>query len=420
MSVFKYSWDEIKTIVQKVNPEFSEILDTSPIIKKYPFTVYEYQFGELIADNNYFYAPNDTKIQPITKVPFSMILENKIEQYVGFVDKLFTYQILSPGRLLQLTSFVRNDRLHSPNDMLTFTAGARNILLLPEIAEKNSHDSLCHQFSLKHLPPKNMDSQFEIFRDIIQKSNSTWRFKLLIFPKKWVEKMQEKHNDPATAYIRELSLNISGFKRNLILYDFILSYIKNEFKLSPNDFVNDAVRQLFCLGAGQTPGFGAVTDESMIPYKIIEEAYNHYYEIKHAPILIGPKYLEPFETNTPIYYSLKKPAFLYSMPPTASTLKLCLDIKSVFEAYCEQIKKAGLAKNTIFYKLANKLAVDVMSDFNGPTKNSGFLTLENDIAEYDKHIANKLQQLNFNNKSLTCRSSFFKGCFGIKYKVSEE
>lgn len=94
MPVEFFSWDEIKPLIKEVNAEFYEVLAGCPVLKKYSLKVYEYRFGETVADNDYFYAPQDSGIAPTEQVPFSMLLDKAMEKYVSFRGKCFTYEMM--------------------------------------------------------------------------------------------------------------------------------------------------------------------------------------------------------------------------------------------------------------------------------------------------------------------------------------
>lgn len=417
MAVTYCSWADIRQTISKINPEFFEVLDECKVLKKYTLAIYEYNYGETIADNNYFYPPSDSELSPVAKVPFSMILKNKMESFVNFPNKSFPFAIMGPGNLLQITAFSRPDTRYSPDDMLTFSAGARSIFFLPEISDTKYHNNLCAEYTLNNLPPKNLADQHAIFKEIINKTKNPWKFKLLVFPKEWTAYALDSKNNAISAYIREHSLRRSAYKRNTVFYNFILSYIKNEFSLSGSNFCDDVVRQLFSITSGEMPGFGVIKDTSCIPHTIIEKAYSEVYGLKHAPILIAPKYLNPFKPKEPVYYSLKRPGFLYYTPNTGSVLKLCLNIKNLFNQYCKHIPQTNLAKNTIFHEVATKAKIQVISDYSGHSgSNKGnFLYLQRDMAQYDLNIERNLRRMNLSEESIPRRSAFLKGCFGLTY-----
>lgn len=301
--------------------------------------------------------------------------------------------------------------------MMTFSAGARNIFILPKVAKTTLHRNLCSHFDIQLSPPRDMDQQFEVFKGIIDACNSGWRFKLLVFPEPWIRYLHERPNNAVSAYVREFSLKVNAFKRNMMFYDFIFSYIKNEFKISANSFVHDVIRQLFCIAAGQIPGFGVVTNNELAPCELIESAYQEVYRLQQSPIIMAPRYLHPFKKQAPVYYSMKKPGFLYSIPSTNSTLKLCLSIKSALDQYSQRILEAGLAKNTVFYRSAEFMNVQVIHDAEGVEQPSEVIKPRSDIMQYDESLRASMLRMNQGKESLPSRSSFFNGCFGINYSI---
>ena len=76
------SWDKVKTDIALVNKRLYEVLETIDGIQNMLFTVLEYQYGQIIADENHFYLPNTGG--KLSSVPFSMVLEKNLEMFIEF------------------------------------------------------------------------------------------------------------------------------------------------------------------------------------------------------------------------------------------------------------------------------------------------------------------------------------------------
>ena len=66
------SWDNVKTDIARANISLFEILQTVEGIQNMFFTVLEYPYGQIIADEDFFYLPNSGG--KTASVPFSMVL----------------------------------------------------------------------------------------------------------------------------------------------------------------------------------------------------------------------------------------------------------------------------------------------------------------------------------------------------------
>ena len=93
------SWDRVKTGIARVNKRLYEILQTIDGIQNMLFTVLEYHYGQIIADEEYFYLPNTGG--KLMSVPFSMVLEKNLEMFIEFKGKSSTHQVYKGRRLLK-------------------------------------------------------------------------------------------------------------------------------------------------------------------------------------------------------------------------------------------------------------------------------------------------------------------------------
>ncbi|TID93900.1 hypothetical protein DIZ66_18550, partial [Legionella pneumophila] len=110
------SWDRVKTDIARVNKRLYEILETIDGIQNMLFTVLEYQYGQIIADEDYFYLPNTCG--KLSSVPFSMVLEKNLEMFIEFKGKSSTHQVYKEGDFLSVSSLYNASNTHHPPDIL--------------------------------------------------------------------------------------------------------------------------------------------------------------------------------------------------------------------------------------------------------------------------------------------------------------
>lgn len=96
------SWDQVKAGIARVNKRLYDVLETIDGIQNMLFSVLDYQYGRIIADEHHFYLPNTGGKLP--SVPFSMVLEKKLEMFIEFKGKSSTHQIYSEGDFLNVSS----------------------------------------------------------------------------------------------------------------------------------------------------------------------------------------------------------------------------------------------------------------------------------------------------------------------------
>lgn len=176
------SWDKVKTDIALVNKRLYEVLETIDGIQNMLFTVLEYQYGQIIADENHFYLPNTGG--KLSSVPFSMVLEKNLEMFIEFKGKSSTHQVYREGDFLSVSSLYNTSNTHHPTDILQISSGARNTFLLCPVADARPHASLEKYFKADIPVPDDLGNHYLTFKSLCDAANCSWRSKLLVFPLK--------------------------------------------------------------------------------------------------------------------------------------------------------------------------------------------------------------------------------------------
>ncbi len=402
------SWDDVKGDVAKLNPSLHQIIENDASLTPSELTILSYNYGRQIGDETYFYFPDFNKSKVM---PFCMIYENNFEMYTEINQRTSPWKIYKPGHVFPFTKFLKNNYLYEPSDILKMTAGIRSsFLLMNKFSDKKSHGKLQKKYNLTCHIPKGFDDQFFIFKQIIDSINPKWKAKLLAFPKEW-EEMAYK-SSPFVDYLNSIANGDHLFKRNITLYDYLLDILDSKSKISSNSFVKEVVRYLFFIACGDQPGYLPSLDESNAPIDILREVYVDVFKSETAPIFMCPHKLVPFSSNETVYFSLNKEDFIFKPNQISNLNKLSQEIKSAFEQTCEKIIESNVAKNTVLYKSASNLILNVIHRWSINSTSP----IEKDALFYksDKHLMEQLKK--YEHLDFPLNSSFLSGCFSLSYK----
>jgi hypothetical protein len=181
----KCSWDDIKSHLLQINPTLYSIIESDKRLIPDELTLLQYNFGQQVGDESFFYFPNYQKSQ---RMPFCLVLQNYFEMYMEFNGNIAPWKIYKPGQVFPYTKFLQNNYLYEPADMLKMTAGTRSsFILLNKFSDKKKHASLKKKFSLTCEPPKSFEEQFHVFKEMCDYAKPDWSATLLTFPPSWEE-----------------------------------------------------------------------------------------------------------------------------------------------------------------------------------------------------------------------------------------
>ena len=406
------SWSEVKRLVEKLNPSLFQIIENDPDLIPSELNILTYNYGSQIGDESFFYYPNSQKS---LTTPFCMVFENNFEMYMELDAKTFPWKIYKPGQIFPYTKFLKNNYLYEPSDILKMTAGIRNsFLLMNKFSDKKRHSWLQKKYNFTCSVPKTFDEQFIVFKKISDSINSSWKAKLLTFPKAWEEKAYK--SPMFVNYLNSIANNDHIFKRNILLYDHILNTINLNHKITNNSFIKEVIRYLFFIACGDQPAYLPTSDEANAPINIIREAYIEVFKSEEIPIFMVPHKLLPFESDETVYYSLNKSDFLFKPNQISNLNKLSYDIKSAFEKTCEEIHLSGIASNTIFHKCTSNININTIHRLN--INSSSEKNQDNSFFYKDYFLTEEAKK--YANLGLPLNSLFLSGCFSISYKKNDK
>lgn len=407
------SWDNVKADVARVNKPFFELLQQVEGIENMYFNVFEYPYGQIIADEHSFYLPGAGGKAPM--VPFSMVLKNSLEMFIEFRGKSSTYKIYNEGELLGVSVSSTNLTHHQPSDILQISSGARNAFLLCPIADARPHSNLERYLKVPIPKPEDLGQHYLTFKELCQASGCEWRSKLLVFPMELARQIKENKLPKISNMIKEYDSNQIEYYANTPFYNYLMTYIKaNNEDISQNIFVNDVLKQLIDIGVGQLPGYGLAVNDSLIPVDFICDLYRDIYKSKYTPILMVPNHFNK-TTNHPVFYSILKEEMAFRPSSFSNKPQRCELIYNTYYQYAEEIRKLGISKNTHFYESATNLDLTLFNEKKVQIPPNLFKIPKDSIFDYDARFLDFTEKLGYSKTDFPAKTTFLIGCFGVKF-----
>ncbi|KTC69818.1 hypothetical protein Lbir_1958 [Legionella birminghamensis] len=406
------SWDKVSFDIARVNNRLYNILRTIDGIENMLFTVLEYEYGQIIADEEYFYLPNQNG--KLTSVPFSMVLEKRMEMFIEFRGKSSTHQVYKEGDFFSVSSLYNASNTHHPTDILQISSGARNTFLLSPVADARPHASLEKYFKATIPVPHELESHYLTFSALCKAANSPWRSKLLVFPSEIVKSIKENKLPELLSLIMEFDSNQTGYYANLPFYNYLMAYIRaNNQEITQNEFANNAISQLIAIGAGQVPGYGLAVNDDLLPLHFIQDVYRDIYKTKYTPFIMEPVHFIKRVTS-PVFYSIVKEEMAFKPSSFSNKPQRCELIYETYYQYVHDIKKLGHFKNTPFFESATMLELTLFHEKKNQVTNSLFKLPKDAMFNYDPRFLEQSNMLGFSKEQFPSKTTFLVGCFGIK------
>ena len=400
----KCSWDDIKSKVLPINPILYHIIENDKRLIPNELTILQYGFGNQVGDESFFYYPGHQKS---TTMPFCMVLQNHFEMYTDFNGNISPWKIYKPGQVFPFTKFLKNNSLYEPGDILKMTAGIRSsFVLLNKFSDKKKHAILKRKFNLSCEPPKSFADQFNVFKEICDYAKPNWSATLLAFPKSWEEKAYK--STEFVNYLDSIANAEHLFKRNYLLYEYLLNAIILENRITNNGFVKEVIKYLLYIACGDQPGYMPSLSESNAPVDFLRNIYSDIYRSDSTPIFVIPHKLIPFNSTEMVYYSLNKNDFLFKPNQFSNLNKLSQEIKIAFINTCYEIGLSNIAKDTILYKCTSNIELDINHRWN--------INDDDNLSEPLPFFRDpNIQLQNTLGLDLPVNSHFLSGCFSLKY-----
>jgi len=436
------SWADIKAQVQSFNPSLVNAIATIKEGDSFPVVRVRYPFGADIAKDGKFYIPHldgsiaydDPSIDPGLKsllaypwkvTPVGLITHNACEIFVDLPSHHSPLSLFTKGKMLSVLSLIEPEWFASVMaSAYSAKAGCRSLLLLPKIADTQSHQRLTERLNLGQIAcPEDFSMQWPLFEAIgsATQTEDSWYTEVIYFGKPFFHALattpEYKHQ------LTHLVWPSSVLFRHQVVYDVIWQTFIDEhclLKLRNNVAVVQTVKHLLKVCLGQAPGYMPVSNEESAPIKLLTHSYLSLYNIRyHWPVFMQ---IVRWNFKEPLYYSLSHPLFMHPLSTAAKGTSSLRDIIAVKHVLGDFIDKA--LTHQLCFSLAETRLLEKLQDLE-----FDYFHLKGDIATGIRSDIDALQVedsrfMHMHAKAQTKKSygfpkhsDFFRGCIRIRPKA---
>ncbi|VEG91208.1 hypothetical protein [Legionella spiritensis] len=423
----KFSWNEIKHAVQRVNLPLFQLIEQIAPDKDIPFFLAHYDFGEHFGIKNHAYLPaKHGRLEKIDSphtdrelfahlgygkhsIPLGMIVDKYCEwHYFGESDRIFPDCVQGPGAIFNMQIVFDEDKTVE-NNVLSVSSGALSSFLLPNIGCQRKHARIQKYYDVSAPAPKSPYEHHLIFKEILNSKHTDnhWQSQILYFSERFVEEI--KHNEgwlKLKLYFSEsLRKKLTQNTYDASCNDLFLSAQKiNRFR--PTPFIIDTAKYIFNIGMGSGIAVKPATDEQYFPVRDIQKIYNECYGLEYIPTVMVPSSLHADQDC--VYYPLQCPFAkinTFRTNQSNSTITELEALKNVLLAYQEEFTEdQGAAFGSPLYHVSKKTTFSFYhykSSNNDSIKNAG------EIKETDPRFAFSYCH---DNHSFASDAKLFRGC----------
>ncbi len=210
--------------------------------------------------------------------------------------------------------------------------------MLPPITLTSAHKRLKRNYGVTLPPPRRSTDHWAIFKQITASPNFTtdWHCDVYFLPKAWVEKIkQDKAWHHLHSYLAIKGWRHSDHGRRRVVFDMVWELFAKTLTsqgLKPNPYMLDTLKHLAFVATGGSPAsIPATGDNQAGPLDALQEVYLHEYGMQdYVPTIMHPSYY-CLDNPVPVYYSLKSPGLLESVPKSRNLTSIVDNIRELRE-----------------------------------------------------------------------------------------
>jgi hypothetical protein len=275
-----------------------------------------YEYGEVIVDDGKFVNSSGNYADELNygHIPVCSIIDKNIEIYVENNHRIIPLDMYQPHDIFG--TYETLDYLFGipSKSFWSLSAGGRYIFPMRKLTNSRSFGYLNKSFGKVLTKPSSHADYFEMFKEIIRQLDTSWRCRLYIIPKRYLDDVklkisQNKGNALYNAIVQKnwssVNISIETIKDELI-WEKLFSYFF-ENKITINHYQMDTLKHIVSIAKKKKPGFIPVNSENYIPLKAIKEVFESTYKLDYPFELIGTS---PIANSNTVYYSLLFPTLL--------------------------------------------------------------------------------------------------------------
>ena len=419
------NWDDCKIAIKDSSPELYKLLSQVSPSNSMPIYIATYAYGETIGDKTNMFIPNEkggtTKLGSVNtpnnlmrnigygknSLPLGMVISNFCEWYTRDAETKDVYPVAIQGKgTIFNKQIVFQEAEGIENSTISMCSGSKSAFMLPNIGSRINHERIKDAFNLSIPVPKHHQEHHKIFKGISK--DSTWHSTLLFFSEKWINEI--KNNDKwvfVKLFLSEQMRQASGKDIYNSFYNDLFMTAKKVNKFRPTPFLVDSAKAIFNIALDRGCGTTPATDESKIPLKEIQKAYQEIYELPYTPTIMVPSLLS--QSNNTLYYSLQQPSTkinTFKIKLNNSTIRELDALKDILRAYQDEFtKEKGTCYGSNLYKTCKELT---LSYYHNLPSIKGIVHSNTIIENDDRFSFSYSNPLNF-----PVDAKFFKGCIKI-------
>jgi len=336
----------------------------------------EYNFGQLLADDQSLYFPMNDKLVSHenlpnnikrnfqkygVNMPFGIVLDKSVEYFVDTEELTIPARIYHKGDCIGFDNKLGDTNLTIAPPVFHASAGTRSCFCVSNLGNATNFRSLKKLLKSKLTAPKNLYQHHQLFKlindDILITNN--WKLKILFFSDGWIDKINnDKKFLPIKLYLHQKYWEKQEVNRARASYDYISSSIfLSMTSRSPDPHIMAIVRSLILLIINAFPGYAPLMNEELLPRKQIISKLNDIYGLPSNPSLIGPVY---FQETDILYYSLNyPPTMLFSKiyAQHQTTVNRLDEIREVATQFFKKLKRIPFGENSKLMTILNTLSL---------------------------------------------------------------
>lgn len=431
-------WEQISARVAKVEPTFASIVNKLDPDRSFPIYLAYYPYGAIEGDTESSFLPDqeggyyrlldastpkdisDHLGYGKNSSPLGMVLDKELELFIDLKQEGITipWLIYKPGKIFPFSRILSKNkrRVYAPNGLLSSTAGARSVFMLPNIGSAANHINLQRDFNVKNPAPKTLYEHWAIFKEIAHSKHADcdWRCCIMYFSENWVNHIL---NDSAWSelkqYLHDIAWEQYEYERNRIYYDITFSMIQKKRNLKPNPYLADTARHLFTTALGAAPGYAPALDENALPLKLLQKIYVESYGLKkYFPTIMHPTHFCYEQDTQAVYYSLQHPSTHVFSPKSrevSSTLYEIRELERILSIFMQELSlDNGICSDTVIGDIAKKISFDY---FHNKIDRHKIVKSSTEISIHDPRF-NMAETAH--NARFSSDAPFVRGCISIR------
>lgn len=400
------SWQSIKNDVKKVNPELANIINALPT-KNLNLKLGTYSYGALIGSGT---DENNTP-------PVFLVLEKACELFLTYKQQYIPFKIIKRGEICFPAKALKKRLPSWQHEHWSISAGARNVFMLPSISDAEKHNNLQKKLNFEIKKPSQLHDQWETFRLIANSGHKQedWECKVLFFEDDWFKNHEKKDWSNFYNYFGNLAYQTTDSAESQYLIQLLMSIFQKEKPVNLTTSQIEQITHLLMLSFDGIPGFTPLTDNELMPVKLIQNIYSNVYKLEnYPPIIMGPDYFnEIIKAGKSIYYSHNYRCF-YSFSPKvnkfSTTAKNFYRLLWAFKKALDFLKSSNSLHNN--NALKHLTETHQFNFYHPGSKTYDEFLSPKLIPEQDKTIMQK------RDKKFPHKIDFLNGCIQIRSQNS--